>query len=124
MFSSYFVGLWLGLPDCLQQFDLLVTKFYKASDNDKRTAVVTEAEKEAEKLKDEMEKNSAEMYIKTMKKVLEKGESFIDDEVKRVEKIRDGKISDKKKEQLSSRLNILTSFQLRYKEEKPNKEEL
>ena len=117
-------GLWLGLPDCLQQFDLLVTKFYKASDNDKRTAVVTEAEKEAEKIKDEMEKNSAEMYIKTMKKVLEKGESFIDDEVKRVEKIRDGKISDKKKEQLSSRLNILTSFQLRYKEEKPNKEEL
>jgi endoplasmic reticulum protein 29 len=76
MFSSYFVGLWLGLPDCLQQFDLLVTKFYKASDNDKRTAVVTEAEKEAEKIKDEMEKNSAEMYIKTMKKVLEKGESL------------------------------------------------
>lgn len=117
-------GLWLGLPDCLQQFDLLVTKFYKASDNDKRTAVVTEAEKEAEKLKDAMEKNSADVYIKTMKKVLEKGESFIDDEVKRVEKIRDGKISDKKKEQLSSRLNILTSFQLRYKEEKPDKEEL
>lgn len=59
-----------------------------------------------------------------MKKVLEKGVGFIDEEVKRVEKIRDRKISDKKKEQLGSRLNILTSFQLRLKEKKSDKEEL
>ncbi|VDI49889.1 endoplasmic reticulum protein 29 [Mytilus galloprovincialis] len=117
-------GLWLGLPDCLQEFDELVTKFYNAADNDKKTAVVTEVEKAAEKLKEESQKKSAEIYIKTMKKVLEKGESFIAEEVKRVEKIRDGKISDKKREQLGSRLNILTSFKLLLKKAKKGKDEL
>lgn len=117
-------GLWFGLPDCIQQFDELVKKFYKATDNDQKTAIVSDAEKEVDKLKEESEKKSADIYIKTMRKVLEKGESYIDEEIKRVEKIRDGKISDKKKEQLGSRLNILTSFQLRYKESSTGKDEL
>ncbi|KAL3858492.1 hypothetical protein ACJMK2_013080 [Sinanodonta woodiana] len=109
-------GLWLGLPACLEEFDKLVKQFYKAS-GEERNAIITQAEEEAKKLTAESEKASAEVYIKTMKKIAEKGDNFVDLEIERVEKLKDGKISDKKKEQLSERLNILTSFQLRMKDE-------
>ncbi|KAH3891918.1 hypothetical protein DPMN_016028 [Dreissena polymorpha] len=50
------------------------------------------------------------MYVKTMQKVIEKGDDFVDSEIDRLEKLRSGKLSDKKKEQLSDRLNILSTF--------------
>ena len=84
-------------------------EFVKASDEDK-AKLVAQAEAEAGKLKDEKQKASADMYIKTMKKVVEKGNEFISTETQRVEKLQSGKVSDKKKEQLNDRLNILASF--------------
>ncbi|ESO97328.1 hypothetical protein LOTGIDRAFT_214161 [Lottia gigantea] len=109
-------GLWLGLPSCLEKFDKFVTDFYKAAGN-KRKEIFTAVQEAAETITDKIEKNSADIYIKTMKRVLEKGEEFIESEIIRVEKLRDGKVSDKKKEQLGERLNILTSFQMRMKDE-------
>ncbi|XP_050409963.1 endoplasmic reticulum resident protein 29 [Patella vulgata] len=109
-------GLWLGLPSCLEKFDNLVSEFYK-SPADKRKGILARAEKAAEGLEDKAEKTSADTYVKTMSKILEKGEEFIDTEINRVEKLRDGKVSEKKKEQLGERLNILTSFQMRMKDE-------
>ena len=50
--------------------------------------------------------------MKTMQKVVEKGDDFVDSELTRVEKLMDGKVSDKKKQQLKDRANILTVFQL------------
>lgn len=58
----------------------------------------------------------AEIYIKIMKKLVETP-NFVDTEIKRVEKLKDGKVSDTKKEQLNERLNILTSFQMRLRDE-------
>ncbi|GFN99430.1 endoplasmic reticulum resident protein 29-like [Plakobranchus ocellatus] len=109
-------GLWLGRPGCLEEFDKLVPDFLKASD-DKKTALLQQAEEAASKLTKEEDKAAADTYIKTMKKVLDKGNSFIQDEVKRVEKLRSGKVSDNKKQQLGDRLNILASFQLGLKDE-------
>ncbi|KAK3084535.1 hypothetical protein FSP39_014883 [Pinctada imbricata] len=109
-------GLWLGLPACLEKYDKLISDFYKASDADK-TKVIAQAEAEIASLKSDSEKSSADVYIKTMKKVVEKGANFVQSEIKRVEKLRDGKVSDKKKEQLNDRLNILTSFEMRFKDE-------
>lgn len=51
-----------------------------------------------------------------MKKLVETP-NFVDTEIKRVEKLKDGKVSDTKKEQLNERLNILTSFQMRLRDE-------
>ncbi|XP_046351507.2 endoplasmic reticulum resident protein 29-like [Haliotis rufescens] len=109
-------GLWLGLPSCLEEFDQLVKEFHAAS-GDAKKKVIEKSEASAKAISNESEKTSAEIYVKTMKKVLEKGEGFIDSEIERVEKLKDGKVSDKKKEQLGNRLNILTSFQLRIRDE-------
>ncbi|XP_060084735.1 endoplasmic reticulum resident protein 29-like [Ylistrum balloti] len=109
-------GLWLGLPSCLEDYDKRVKEFLKAS-GDKRQDILATAEEEASKESDESKKRSADIYVKTMKKIVEKGTEFVDSEITRVEKLKDGKVSDKKKEQLNERLNILTSFQLLQRDE-------
>ncbi|XP_069136386.1 endoplasmic reticulum resident protein 29-like [Argopecten irradians] len=109
-------GLWLGLPSCLEEYDKRVQEFLKAS-AEKRAEILASTEEAAAKETDESKKKSADIYVKTMKKVVEKGTDFIDSEVTRVEKLKDGKVSDKKKEQLNERLNILTSFQLLQRDE-------
>lgn len=46
-----------------------------------------------------------------MKRILEKGPSFVKSEVERLSKIvREGKVNDKKKLELTHHLNILHSF--------------
>lgn len=45
----------------------------------------------------EKEKKLVEIYLKILKKLVEIF-SFVDIEIKRVEKLKDGKVSDKKKE--------------------------
>ena len=115
-FCILFTGLWLGLPGCIEQLDKIVKDFTTASD-DEKTKLLAKAEEESSKLTTESQKASADMYIKTMKKVIEKGNDFIDTEIKRVEKLQSGKLSDKKKEQLNDRLNILASFSMGIKKD-------
>jgi len=107
-------GLWIGLPACLQNFDDIVKKFFGASADD-RAKLIAEAEAEAEKVTKEEDKPSADMYVKTMKKVVEKGDIFVGTETERLEKLMSGKLSDNKKEQISNRLNILSTFSLSQK---------
>ncbi len=109
-------GLWLGLPACIEKFDRLVKDFFKAS-GDARKTILEQAQKEAEAVEDETEKECAAVYVKTMQKVLEKGDDFVDTELTRVEKLSEGKLSEKKKTQLKDRASILTSFKLRQKDE-------
>lgn len=108
--------LWLGMPACLEEYDTMLKKFFQA-DYEEKDKMVAEAEKMAESLSEENKKTSAAIYVKTMKKIMEKGLEFLETEVKRVEKLKDGKVSDKKKEQLNDRLNILISFKLRLNDE-------
>lgn len=108
------LGLWLGLPGCLEEYDNFVADFTHSND---QASVITKAEEAAKKLTLESEKASAEVYIKIMKKFEEKGKTFVTSEITRVEKLRDGKVSDKKKEQLGTRLNILGRFKHHLKDE-------
>ncbi|KAJ8981880.1 hypothetical protein NQ317_008228, partial [Molorchus minor] len=101
-------NVYLGLAGCLEAFDKLAIKF--VSSNDKE-AVLKEAEKAAKALSSEREQNIANTYTKFMKKVIEIGASFVGQEERRLNKIiKEGKVNDKKKEQLTHRLNILKSF--------------
>lgn len=92
-------------------------KFFKSEDDEGRKAIIEEAKKKKEELNDEVAKERASVYIKTMQKVMEVGKEFVNTELSRVEKLSEGKVSDKKKAQLKDRANILTSFQLQAKDE-------
>ncbi|XP_026488084.2 endoplasmic reticulum resident protein 29 [Vanessa tameamea] len=112
--------IYLSLPGCIKDLDLLAIKF-KNSDQDSRKNVLKEAENVLEKLGSKATP-TGKIYKTIMEKILEKGDEFIKTEIARVKKILDDKISDKKRNELSGRLNILQSFTFPQKQTK--KEEL
>lgn len=95
-------------------------QFFQVSGDD-RNHIVEKAEKMKEAITDDaVKKDRATVYVKAMQKVIENGDSYIGTEIARVEKLSEGKVSEKKKAQLKDRASILTSFQLQM----PKKEEL
>lgn len=60
---------------------------------------------------------SAEIYVKTMRKILEKDDSFTESEIKRIENILKGKLSKEKQTEMQQRINILQSFKVTVKDE-------
>lgn len=110
-------GLWLGFPACIKEFDEFVKQFLRATTDDARKEVIEQAEKEQKKITDTAILERSAVYIKTMQKILEMGKEFINTEINRVEKLSEGKVSDKKKAQLKNRASILTSIQLQMKDE-------
>ena len=108
-----FSGLWLGLPACLQEYDPLVKDFLSTSDEAARKSIIEKAQEKADSYEDEVTKTRAAVYVKTFQKMLEKGDDFVKSELKRVDTLLEGKVSDKKKAQLRDRSNILTSFEMR-----------
>jgi endoplasmic reticulum protein 29 len=105
-------GLWIGLPACIEEFDGYIREFFQSSDADHRTGVIKKAEEAAAAITKEDVKERADVYVKTFQKILEKGDEFVPGELDRVERLREGKVSEKKKELLKARASILTSFQL------------
>jgi len=113
-------GLWLGLPACIEEFDELVKQFFQVSGDD-RSQIVEKADEMKEAITDDtVKKERATVYVKAMQKVIENGDGYINTEIARVEKLSEGKVSEKKKAQLKDRASILTSFQLQM----PKKDEL
>ena len=108
------------MPNCIEKFDKLVEELL-GSDSSGYADIIYKAEKVLEESTDEKEKATGDIYVKTMKKIQEKGVDYVDSEVARVQKLLKDKITDKKKEQFKKRLDILTSFQ---RSKQSGKEEL
>ena len=110
--------MWLGLPACLQDYDPLVKDFLATPDQAVRKNIIEKAQTKADSYEDELTKSRATVYVKTFQKMLEKGNDFVTSELKRVDTLLEGKVSDKKKAQLRDRSNILTSFEMRMSSDK------
>ncbi|KAJ2940186.1 hypothetical protein O0L34_g11750 [Tuta absoluta] len=102
-------GLYMSLPGCVRQLDLLAAKFMQSKESD-RKKVLKEVESEQKKLTAK-QVASGKVYKTIMEKVLEKGDGFIKTETDRVKKILSGKISEEKKKEINTRLNILHNFE-------------
>ncbi|XP_018321670.1 endoplasmic reticulum resident protein 29-like [Agrilus planipennis] len=100
--------IYVGLPGCLEKFDKLANKFIASSNKEEQ---MKKAELLAKNLK-EKEKSSAKTYLLFMKKIIEQGAKFVEQEASRLGKIlKDGKVKEQKKEELSQKINILQSFE-------------
>ena len=102
-------GLRVVLNNCLESFDELVDQFMATESEQTRQELLGKAQSLAASLS-ESEKKSAEVYIKLMQKVIERGSKFIPSESERVKNLLDGKLSEVKKNELLVRRNILRSF--------------
>lgn len=103
-------GVYIGLPGCLEKFDKLAKKFAEEKSIDGKKKILREAEDLWDKAKGNQDHKSAEVYVKVMRKVIEKGDEFLTTESSRVENILKGKVNKDKKEEMQYRVNILQSF--------------
>lgn len=101
----------IGLPGCLEAFDKIAAKFSQAHDPEVKKALLREAEDLWDNTSGRADQKTAEVYVKTMRKALDKGDDFMSNELKRVQSLAKGKISKEKKEEMQQRINILQSFQ-------------
>lgn len=75
-----------------------------------RKQLLLEAENLWDKSVGNQEQKLAEVYVKVMRKILEKGDEFVVTERERVNKILKGHLSNEKKNELLNRWNIVDSF--------------
>lgn len=103
--------VYIGHEDCLEVFDRIVDEFLKTTDAEKRTELITKAKQEAGRVLTKEDKASADIYVKMLSKIAEKGEGFVTQERARVQGLLEKqKLTDDKKKSMQTKLNILKSF--------------
>ena len=107
-------GTIYNLPSSLLDFGERALAFVKAPKKQQEVMLKEAQEKIKEDLGgdnvDERLKTKAEHYIKTMENIIEKGESYVQEELGRLNTLLAGKISDKKRLNFNERKNILFHF--------------
>jgi len=101
-------GLYIALPGNLEPFDRIAAGLLSL-DKEAIEGKLVEAET-AQSVAKADEVDYAKFYVKTIKKLLERGMDHVEREKTRITKLQDGKLSDKKKKMFADRLNILASF--------------
>ncbi|KAL4435932.1 hypothetical protein ABPG77_000694 [Micractinium sp. CCAP 211/92] len=86
----------------------LAAKFHRAA-ADARAAILTAAEAAAETVSGD-DKDNAALYLRFMKKALEKGEAYIEGELARLNKMSEKAMSAAKLDEVSRKISVLTSF--------------
>lgn len=110
-FVKTHTGVYIGLPGCIEDFDRVAEQFIRNKDKAERAQLMKKAKDMLAKgLDTPQATDMANIYIKLMEKITEKGDEFVKNEIQRVENIRKTKIPVEKKESLQKRLNILQSF--------------
>jgi endoplasmic reticulum protein 29 len=104
-------GIRISLDKCLEEFDDLAERFTrKGIEKEEQLKIISDAKDKLNALTNDEHKKSADIYVKLMQKVIERGNQFIDSEIERVKNIISGKLADNKKTEMKGRLNILQSF--------------
>lgn len=101
-------GIYLGLPGCVEQLDRLAEEF-KTTNEKNRQEILNKARIFEETLPEEQQA-AAKVYVKTMERIVERGDVFVQTEQTRIEGLLKGKLSNEKKRTMEERRNILQSF--------------
>lgn len=108
--------LYIGLPGTIEEFDGLATEFANKKSVDKRKSILLKAEKLWDQTEGKQKQRSAEIYVKFMRKAIEKGDEFFNTETVRINNVLKGSMTQEKKNDLGIRLNILESFKIQHEE--------
>ncbi|XP_058063711.1 protein windbeutel [Anopheles bellator] len=115
IFLKRYTDLYIGLPGCTQELDNFANTFLTSVPSTVRSSIIDQVET-IEKSLDETDplKKSYIMYAALMRKINNSDklpEDIVQEEMKRIQKILQGKLSDTKRAELKLRINIMLSFQ-------------
>lgn len=118
-FVNSHTELYIGREGCSRELNDLAKNFANLSEEDQRKRLKA-AEELQENLTNELDKQNANIYKIYMEKIQSKGYSFVEDETKRLARLKAGKVTELKRSELAIKLNILEAFHVN----KLTKEEL
>lgn len=109
-FLNQHTDFYYKVPGTSKSFDQQAAAFVKAS-AEQRPALVAAAKEVARTLTNPVDMEEADYYIKTMEKVLDKGDAFINSEFARLNHILDtSKLSKASRVNIKNHVNVLKSF--------------
>merc|ERR1719187_809013 len=114
LFLASKAELSITMEGCIKELDQLAHMFSQAGSKEEREKILFSAESWAKEAED---KETAKVYTKMMQSGLEEGVVAVEKERARVNKILSDKASDKVKERMTKRLNVLSSFATFIKDE-------
>uniref|UniRef100_A0A2M4AV89 Putative endoplasmic reticulum protein erp29 n=2 Tax=Anopheles triannulatus TaxID=58253 RepID=A0A2M4AV89_9DIPT len=114
LFLKRNTDLYIGLPGCVQKLDEFVHAFLHSSDNVAKQSIIEQIETLGKEL-DETDpfRASYQTYAALMRKILHSSKPpsvVVQEEMDRIGKILQGKLSDTKRNELKLRTNIIQSF--------------
>lgn len=118
-FVSSNTDVYIGREGCLKQFNDLAKNFANLEDK-QQDERIQECRMLKQGLTKDQDKNSAQIYEIFMIKIMTNGYKFVEDETKRLMRLKASKVAETKKAELKIKLNILEAFRVN----KLTKEEL
>lgn len=110
-FVSSNTKLFIGKEGCLKDYNDLAKDFVNQDDEEQKKRL-QKADDLTQTLKKEEEKTNALFYKIFMEKLMAKGYGYMEEETKRLQRLKAGKVSAAKKRELGIKLNILESFRV------------
>ena len=110
-FVSSNTDLYIGREGCLKEFNDLAKNFANLNDDEQKQRL-QQSKQLKEKLSKPQEQSSAKTYATFMEKIMANGYKFVEEETKRLQRLKAGKVSEAKKSELKIKLNILESFRV------------
>ncbi|XP_017051767.1 protein windbeutel [Drosophila ficusphila] len=123
-FVSGNTPLYIGRDGCIKEFNDALKNYANIPD-DEQLKLIEKLQSKQEKLTNAEEQQSAKAYLIYMHKIHELGYDFLEEETKRLLRLKAGKVSDAKKLELLRKLNILEAFRVhKVTKTSPEKQEL
>ncbi|XP_064535868.1 protein windbeutel [Drosophila montana] len=110
-FVSSNTPLYIGRDGCLKQFNDAL-KNYANKDDAEQLALIQEMQPQIQQLSKPDEQQHAKVYLVYMQKINEHGYGFVEEETKRLLRLKAGKVTATKKVELQHKLNILEAFRV------------
>ncbi|XP_023168733.1 protein windbeutel [Drosophila hydei] len=111
-FVSSNTPLYIGCDGCLKLFNDAL-KNYANKANDEQLALIKDLQAKAKELSNKFEEQqNAKVYLVYMHKINELGYTFVEEETKRLLRLKAGKVTAAKKVELQQKLNILEAFRV------------
>ncbi|XP_075167384.1 endoplasmic reticulum protein 29-like protein wbl [Haematobia irritans] len=104
-------NLFIGKEGCLKDYNDLAKNFVNLDEKEQQQRL-SKADEMKKSLKKDSDKTSAQFYKMFMQKLMEKGYGYVEEETKRLLRLKAGKVSAAKKHELAIKLNILESFRV------------
>mmetsp|Transcript_4997 Transcript_4997/g.15097 ORF Transcript_4997/g.15097 Transcript_4997/m.15097 type:complete len:205 (+) Transcript_4997:239-853(+) len=108
-------GVKLGLGGTIDEFESIAARYAQSRNYDTRQLLLHEADALAAKIieKDKAHEKTVKNYIKVLHKVATSDEAWLKNEIARVRRLLDTKLSASKKSDMLDRLKILDAFHIK-----------